>query len=102
MIDNRPELSRPIAVESLGSAPLERTIEAAPAELEALARRLSLVRLNGLEATATVRRHDRGRLISVTGELKAEPLQVCVVTLEPFVTPFAERFAIRFPTQDRK
>lgn len=98
MSQPKPELSRPLAIDALGSTPVVRSIRAEPAELEALTRRLSLVALNSLEATVTVTRQSGGRLIAVSGTFKAEPVQVCVVTLEPFANPVEDQFEIRFTT----
>lgn len=99
MTDSKPELSRPLAIDRLGDAPVVQTITAEPAELRALARRLSLEALNGLQARVTARRQSHGRLIQVSGELTAEPVQICVVTLEPFANPVEDRFEITFTTE---
>jgi|HigsolmetaAR203D_1030402.scaffolds.fasta_scaffold01600_7 uncharacterized metal-binding protein YceD (DUF177 family) len=92
------ELSRPLSVETLGVEPVIRTITASPEELEALARRFSLPELKSFVATLTVHRRNHGRLISVKGELKAEPVQICVVTLEPFLNSVEDSFEITFTT----
>ena len=77
-----PEFSRPLAADSVGTQPVERRIEASPAEREALAGRFGLLALDRLEATLELRR-DKGDLIRLQGHFLADVVQSCVVSLAP-------------------
>jgi uncharacterized metal-binding protein YceD (DUF177 family) len=73
------EFSRPLAVKDIGDRPLERHIEAKPAERDALARRFGLLGLDSLAADLTL--SWRGAEVIVEGTLRADVVQRCVVTL---------------------
>lgn len=88
----RPEFSRPLAVERLAGAPQERRIAANAAERAALAVRLGLLELERLEARLRVRGTGPGRRVRIDGELEAEAVQACVVSLEPVRSRIAESF----------
>lgn len=75
------EFSRPIAVKDIGDRPVHRRIDAKPQELEALARRFDLQALDSLGADLTL--SWRGEEVVVEGELHAEIVQRCVVSLAP-------------------
>lgn len=98
MTEHKPEFSRPLSVDSLGGGPVTRRIEADATERDALARRFGLEALNRFEATVTATREAGGEIVSVSGTLAAEPVQVCVVTLEPFPNPVEDSFEIKFTT----
>lgn len=90
-----PEFSRPFAVDRVGAAPLTETINATPAEREALARRLKLRALNALSAVLRLERLPGG-LIHVAGRLEAEVVQTCVVTLVDFPSHVEDGFDVDF------
>ena len=77
-----PEFSRPLAAESVGTQPVERRIEAGPAERAALAGRFGLLALDRLEAHLTLRR-DKGDVVRLEGHFLADVVQSCVVSLAP-------------------
>ena len=77
-----PEFSRPLAAESVGTQPVERRIEAGPAERAALAGRFGLLALDRLEAVLSLRR-DKGDIIRLEGHFLADAVQSCVVSLAP-------------------
>lgn len=77
-----PEFSRPIDVESLGISPMRLDIQADAEERANLARRFGLVELPSLSASITLERDAAGD-IRLSGRLKAEVVQTCVVSLEP-------------------
>ena len=91
----RPEFSRPIRADRVGREPKHRRIEASPAECARLAERLGVAELKRLVADVTLQRHGGGR-IGLTGELEAELVQLCVVSLEPVAARIEERFLIEF------
>jgi len=78
-----PELSRPFAIDRLGTAAIEEHIVATPAERAAVAKRLDLLGLDRLEATLSLRPAASGTLLEVTGRIDADVVQSCVVSLEP-------------------
>lgn len=91
-----PEMSRPFRLASLDEAPEQRIeITATAAERQALARRYALLSLDALTAQLTVRRESSGE-IAVAGELQADVVQECVVTLEPVRDHVAGSFEQRY------
>lgn len=80
---SQPEFSRPVDVATIAPDGLVRTIEAKPDELRNLARRLELLAIDRLSATLRLRRVRGGEMVEVSGEIDADVVQACVVTLEP-------------------
>ena len=95
MTEHVPEFSRPIGLDEVGDKPLYRSIEADPAERDALARRFGLESLDALRAKVTVVPVRHGEIISVEGKLAAEAVQKCVVTLGPVPARIEETFAVK-------
>lgn len=75
-----PEFSRPVAVEQLREQGAELVIEANAAERAALAKRFGILAINSLAATLHLKPFGRD-MVRLTGHLKAEVHQACVVTL---------------------
>ena len=88
------ELSRPFPVERTGEGMIF-DVEAKPAEREAVARRMGLQAILSLICRFDLRR-ERAQVIRATGALRAQVVQTCVVTLEPFEATVAEEFEVRF------
>lgn len=86
--------SRPLRIHEVPPAGLVVPIVADPAERAAIAAELDLVSLDRLEATLTVRPTRRG--VRVEGEMSADVVQSCVVTLEPVAATVREAIAIAF------
>ena len=97
MTEERP-FSRLVRVDALPREGQVVTIEATPAEREALA---SFYRLPAIAAlTATLRLEPWGRGgARVTGAVHGELTQVCVVSLEPFPATVDEDVDVRFAPQ---
>jgi uncharacterized metal-binding protein YceD (DUF177 family) len=95
MTNIRPEFSRRIPVSRIGAAGTEQVIEANAAELRALSERLQLPAIASLFCRFHLQPPLRGH-IAAEAELRAELTQICVVTLDPFESTVAERFALRF------
>ncbi len=100
-----PEFSRPIAGERLDGRVIVEEILATPQERAALARRLGLLGLDLLRATAKIEPADGpdgpdgqgdGRLLRLSGHLSAELSQACVVTLEPVASRIEEDFTLLY------
>lgn len=85
----KPEFSRRLVVARVPPQGLEETIEASPEEREALARRFDLPAIPRLAATFRATPWRRGGLL-LQGLVEAEVEQICVVTLEPFVSHLRE------------
>jgi len=90
-----PELHRPVAVDRIGPRGLDVTVEANAAECAALAGRLGLPAVRWLTCTFRVTWSPGGGL-GATGHLRAEVVQVCVVSLDEFVAGVEEHFRLRF------
>jgi uncharacterized metal-binding protein YceD (DUF177 family) len=86
-----PEFSRPVDVESLGMSPVRLDIHADAEERANLARRFGLVELRSLSANVALERDAAGD-VSLSGRLKAEVVQTCVVSLEPVHSTIDVRF----------
>ena len=84
-----------MALDRIGAAPLEHVVEARPEEFEPLARRLGIPAVRGLRCAFRLRRVG-GSVIEAEGDLEAEVVQVCVVTLDEFAQPLREQFAVQF------
>lgn len=89
-----PEFSRPMRIDTLGTAPRSLTIEAGEAERAALAKRFGLIGIERLEAEAQVSRH--GEAVRASGTLHAAVTQACIATEAPVPAAIEERFAIEF------
>lgn len=92
------ELSRPLALDRIGAAGIEQLIEAKPDELEKLAKRLMIPAVHRLQCRFRVRRAE-GLMIEAEGQLEAEVVQVCVVSLDEFAHAVREDFTIQFVPQ---
>ncbi len=80
------EFSRPLVMDEIGIDGADLEIEANADERNLLARRLDLVSLESLTAAVRVALMENGTVIHVTGTLRADVTQSCVVTLEPVTT----------------
>ena len=92
-----PEFSRPVRVDTLGSAPRALSIEANDEECAGLADRLDLQAIDRLAAELTIARN--GETITAEGTLKAEVTQSCVASGEPVPATIDEPFTILFRPQ---
>ena len=88
------EFSRPLALATLGAAPIARAIEATPAERVALARRFDLLALDALVADLRAERIGDG--IALTGRVRARGTQPCAVSGLPVAFALDEPLALRF------
>lgn len=86
------ELSRIVIADKVTTSGGYEVVTAGDAESAALAARFDLISLSGLTAKLRLRRV-RGEFIKVTGELEADVVQRCVVTLEPVPAHVKEEFS---------
>lgn len=89
------DLSRPVALDRIGAAGIEQVVEARAEELEPLARRLMIPAVHRLRCRFRLRRAG-GSVIEAEGQLEAEVMQVCVVSLDEFAHEVHEEFTVRF------
>ena len=94
------ELSRLLALDRIGSRPVEISVHANPDELTAIATRLMIPAVLALDCSLTLRR-ETGR-IAAEGTLAARVIRDCVVTLEPFEMEVRERFQVHFVREDEQ
>lgn len=78
-----PEFSRPVQVERLRAGGEQVDLVASPAECAAVAHRLGLESVAGLEAGLRLVPQGRG-IVAAEGAVRARVVQVCVVSVEPF------------------
>jgi uncharacterized metal-binding protein YceD (DUF177 family) len=90
-----PEFARPVEVPRATGRLATHAIAANAGERAALARRLSLLSLDRLEAEVRLERLDGG-FVRLTASLVAEVVQECVVTLEPLPARIAEDFTVLY------
>lgn len=91
-----PEFSRIVRADAVHRADVVETIEATEAERKALAERFELESIDRLVATVRLRSVRGGQMVRVAGELEADVVQTCVVTLEPVPAHVSERFEALF------
>lgn len=94
MTTTDPEFSRRVPVRELPDGGRDFRFEATAEEREAVARRLGIAGLESLEAHFTVTPQGGGAL--ARGGFKAEPVQQCVVTLEPVTSRVEGEMTQRF------
>lgn len=97
------EFSRLVRVDQIPSRGTEMRIEAGPEERAALAERFGLQAIGSLRAELKLKAIAGGTLFRVRGDLVADVVQTCVVTLEPIPAHVEESFALIFgPGQDEE
>jgi uncharacterized metal-binding protein YceD (DUF177 family) len=94
---SQPEFSRPVRLDTIGTARREMEVEADEAERQALARRFGIASIESLRASLSVTRN--GDDVKASGRLKAEVVQSCVVTEAPVPARVDEPFDILFRPQ---
>ena len=96
------EFTYRIETQNLDDAGIEVAFSADAPDRAALARRLGILALDRFDVAARLRRRDDGS-IAVTGTLRAEVVQACVVTLDPVESAIEETFELRYvPAADLK
>ncbi|MFY9287644.1 MAG: DUF177 domain-containing protein [Alphaproteobacteria bacterium] len=95
-----PELSRPLSIDKISANGVEETILAKDAERKALCKRFGLLDLPTLDAKLTVHPPRVDGSINVTGHLKADVIQPCVVTLEPLANHVEHEIDVFFVSSE--
>jgi uncharacterized metal-binding protein YceD (DUF177 family) len=90
-----PAITRPVAIATIGHTPLSRRVEIDEPERKAIAAAIGLVDIVALSADFLIGR-ERGGTIRVDGQLTAEIVQTCVVSLEPVHQRIEEPILARF------
>ena len=91
----RGELLRPLAVDRVGPAGLAFELHASEAECAALAARMAIPAVTAFACRFRLTALPGGAVLA-EGDLTAQVVRDCVVTLEPFETVTRERFRLRF------
>lgn len=85
-MNETPELHRPVRIDELPPKGLKIDLKPSQNELQAIADRLGIVAVNQLEADLRLQ-PEMGRQISLTGSIRVEIVQNCVITGEPLTVP---------------
>jgi uncharacterized metal-binding protein YceD (DUF177 family) len=91
----KPEFSRVVRLDRLGSPPFRQRIEATRKEREKLCRRFDLLSLDRLTAAVDLFRQG-GEVIRLEASFEAEFAQSCVITLEPVPGAISDHFSLIF------
>ena len=89
------EFSRPVQIEKLGLQGYSQKIKPRPEELEALAERLKVDRLDSLNAEITLELLPNNDVV-MQGRYSAHLTQTCVVTLEPVESDVSNEFTMTY------
>jgi len=89
------EFSRPLSLDRISTTQHREEVAATEKERADLAARFSLLSLDSLTASFTLKRA-RKDLVRVKGHLTADLAQACVVTLDPVPAKIDERFEVDF------
>lgn len=100
MLSEKPPFSRPFRVRDLPAAGTTVALSASAEDRAAIAAELGLLGLDALTAELSIRPIRHG--VRVTGTMKAEAVQACVVTLEPVPEAVAEAFDVAFVKPDER
>ncbi len=88
--DGQVEFSRVVKMSALSREPEAYSAKATPAECEALMRRFDLIVLKDFSIESEIKKWRNG--VRVTGRIKADVMQRCIVTLEPVPDQIDEEF----------
>ena len=88
--DGQVEFSRIVKMSALSQEPQGYSAKANPAECEALTGRLDLLALTDFSVEAEVKKWRKG--VRVTGTIKANVVQRCIVSLDPVPDQISEVF----------
>jgi Large ribosomal RNA subunit accumulation protein YceD len=88
--------ARPVVIDPWPAAGIDLRLEAGPDERRGLAERVGLVALGRLSGRARLDRSSGGEVIRLRGQLDAEVVQSCVVSLEDVPASVSETFECRF------
>jgi uncharacterized metal-binding protein YceD (DUF177 family) len=91
----KEELSRIVRLDRVPARGMDIDVQASEAERAALAKRFELLELPALKAEISVQ-PGLGGVWSVTGRLRAEVVQACIVTLDPVPQSIDDTFDLRF------
>lgn len=99
MTDPALLLSRPVSVADITPGGLALAVTATPSERAALAAFNGLVAIGTL--TGSVRLRPEGAGVRVTGEVMADVVQTCVISMDPFEAALREPIDVHFMEAER-
>jgi uncharacterized metal-binding protein YceD (DUF177 family) len=88
--------ARPVVIDPWPAAEIDLKLEASADECQGLAERFGLVAVRRLSGRARLDRSGGGEVIRLRGEVDAEVVQSCVVSLEDVPASIGEAFECRF------
>ncbi|CAI3932518.1 23S rRNA accumulation protein YceD (essential in plants [Commensalibacter communis] len=94
------EFSRKVQVNQIQKKPLTIKIEANQDEKQALAERFSIPEVQSLLCIYQLKYY-HGRQVRAIGEMKAEVIQNCVISLDDFLVKINESFELHFIPSDK-
>lgn len=100
-MSNGPEFTRPMHVGEVTEEGRSFEVAAKEAECAALARRFAIAGLRSLSAEGCVRRGAGRTRFQLSGRLRAEVVQICVVTLQPLDVQLDVAFEREYATDAR-
>lgn len=90
----RSNLSLSVGLDDIQSEPRSYTVEATEEERDGLAERFKVVSIDKLQADITVGKVTNPKAISVAGDLSADLIQQCIVTLKNVPEKVQEHFEL--------
>ncbi|MBV8457256.1 MAG: DUF177 domain-containing protein [Acetobacteraceae bacterium] len=90
-----PELHRPVRLDRFGPDATVHEVDASDEECRALAERFGIPAVLSLRCRLTLRRLSRD-VVAGSGQLTAQVVRVCGVTLDNFEMDVTEAFSVRF------
>jgi len=96
-----PEWPHKVEVDRLGTDPTRIALSSTPQQRRDLARRLKVNVIDALDAELLLQRRANSQLIHVTGIVKADIVQSCIVTLEPVRSQIEEKFESWYSDEDQ-
>lgn len=100
---NQAEFSRPVPIESLVPDKVRvEKIEATIGECVALAARFDLKSLSGLKGKLSILRVSEGKIIRIEGDIEADVVQTCVVSLRDVPSEVRAHFDTCFTEEGKE
>ena len=90
-----PEFHRPLSLDRIGPHGLDTTVEASPAECDALAVRMQVPAVLAVSCAFHLIREGKDKILA-RGVLRVAVTQTCVISLDDFDVLMEEAFQVRF------
>lgn len=90
-----------VEADEVTKEPVKMSIRPEAEHIKNLERRLGVLRIKSIVADLVLQREQGGMVVTVTGDIKAEVEQACVVTLAPVVDNVGETFKAWYADADQ-